>query len=69
MQRYLPAEQINNPITHAYTPVVFICEQIVVLGQCNAYRGYFIPVCCRTFAAERIKTTHHIYGYTKSQTS
>ena len=53
MQRYLPAEQINNPIIHAYTPIVFICEQIVVLGQYNAYRGYFIPVCCRTFATEK----------------
>jgi len=58
VQRYLPAEQINNPIIHAYTPVVFICVQIVVRGQCNAYRGYFARVRCRTFCSRKIKTTH-----------
>ena len=69
LSKGVPMESVSKMLGHTnikttqiYTPVVFICEQIVVLGQCNAYWGYFIPVCCRTFAAEKIKTTHHIYG-------
>ena len=33
MQRYLPSEQINNPIIHAYTPVVLYASKLLFWGS------------------------------------